>query len=144
MTDAVHAVLLQYFRYLSAFPVFLVRTLLWAASCRTTCWRNQGSADKARRRETTTSSTDCVPELLRTSGRSSTSAPRTRSGYDSFDFNSILYISCLKSHVGWTWMDQTDRDRWTDDEIDVCCRWWTQWAQDQWVLPSTRQCKPQE
>lgn len=59
----------------------VVSTPSLAASCRTTCWRSRGSADRVPRRGTTTSSTDCAPAPLRTSGRSSTSARRTRSGY---------------------------------------------------------------
>lgn len=57
------------------------RTLLWAASCRITCWRSRGSARRVRRRETTTSSIVCAPERRRKSGRSSIWAPPTPSGY---------------------------------------------------------------
>lgn len=70
---------------LCVFPLLVLcgaRMPWWAASCHTTCWRSRGSAGRVQRRETITSSTDCVPERPKTSGRSSTSARRTRSGYD--------------------------------------------------------------
>lgn len=58
----------------------VLRTQSWAGSSPTTCWRSPGFACRATTRETTTSSTGCVPERLRSWSRSCTWTLLTASG----------------------------------------------------------------